>query len=180
MTTWTLSTIPIAMVLKNGGKMKFSELANTLMEGDPTRFKDLKTVEKAVNNYNQCLDFDGDKVVFNKEAKQYAAYPIQERSVQAFLHSALKSTAEEWQLYPYKSRKNSSECYMGISWENIPGEDSPDQVSYPVDCDFRLEGEDSCNGGCGYDIQNRNESSMENDEDDNFLQDLLSELKDRK
>ncbi len=150
MATFTYAFCTINQVLKNGGEMEFSELARVLTQQDPRRFRDEKTVEMAVVRYTDCLRFGGRTVSFDRNAKKYAKFGIMERDIQAALHESIPNM-DEWALYPFKTRKNSNSCYLGIPWEEIPKD--PDEgdkynINYPIGCDFRAEGEDTCRSGC--------------------------------
>lgn len=146
MVTSSYTFFPIAEVLKAGGEMSFDELAKKLIDFDPSRFKDEETVERAVNIYAYCLNFDGGTVKFNREAKRYAQYSIMERSIQAGLHGTIPNM-ERFQLYPFKARNNSEGCYLGLDWADIP-ESQPGE-SFPIACDFRGDGNDACTLACG-------------------------------
>jgi hypothetical protein len=152
MATFTYTFGTINQVLKNNGKMRFSELANVLMNLDPRRFRDERTVETAITDYTACLKFDGGIVEFNKNAKRYAKFDIMERDVQAALHNSIDNMGQ-WALYPFKTRKNSDKCYLGILWNEIPRDEDEKRynMNYPQGCDFRGEGENSCRAGCGVD-----------------------------
>ena len=149
MATFTYTFCTISQVLKNGGEIGFERLADILMQQEPQRFRDKKTVEMAVLKYTSCLIFDGGTVRFNKGAKRYAKYDIMERDVQAYLHGAVPGM-DNWALYPFKTRKNSDTCYLGIPWGEIPKDPDEEKynMNYPKGCDFRGEGEDSCRTGC--------------------------------
>ena len=153
MVSSTLATYPIAGVIKHGGEVIFSQLAEELMALDPTRFRSLERVEEAVTEHNSCLKYDGDMVRFDKNAVRYSNGSfMMERFTQAFLHSMFGEKMEEFALYPYKTRKNSDACYVGEPWENIPlheTETGPPYLSYPLLCDFRQTGHDECTVACG-------------------------------
>ncbi len=135
------------IVLKNNWKIKFDDLQKKLVEIDKRRFgnSDLHSI---LRTYIVCLKEEGDFVIFDKNAKRYAKHGIAERSLQFVLHSAIPEM-EKWQLYPLKTRKNSSTCYIGAPWEIIPRDSQ--EVNYINLCDFRWDGEDNCTLKCGVD-----------------------------
>ena len=73
MATWTWTFLPIQQVLNNSGEIKFKDLAETLMTLDPRRFKSEKDLERAIDNYAQCLNYDNvtGRVRFNRKAKKW-------------------------------------------------------------------------------------------------------------
>lgn len=150
MATFTLTYAPIAEVIRNEGMIKFKTLAGKLMTQDPSRFRDEKTVEDAIDGYAGCLIFNGDIVKFNKDAKRYAQNFILERDVQAALHSTMPNM-EKWVLYPFKTRKNSEFCYLDIPWKEIPKDSDEEKynMNYPPLCDFMGQGEYACTASCG-------------------------------
>ena len=149
MTTFTYTYAPTVEVLKNGGEMPFKVLADKLMAQDPRRFRVEKTVETAIDRYAHCLTSDGAVVRFNKNSDRYARFSIMERDIQSALHGAIENM-EEFQLYPFKTRKNSDSCYLNIPWSEIPKDPHEEEhnMHYPDGCDFRGNGEDSCRVGC--------------------------------
>jgi len=144
------------MVIKNNGKIKFSELVDKLIELDPRRFDSKETVERSIDDLTACLDFDGGHVTYNHKAKTYSELSIMERSIQIFLHRAFPDMEEKWQLYPFKHESNSEYCIMGVPWKliQVGGKKhfgSVEKNDNYDGCDFRSEGEDCCYLGCGMD-----------------------------
>ncbi len=150
MTTGTWTIIPPLIVLKNNGKIQFDDLQKKLVEIDQGRFLD-SDLHDILRTYINCLKEEGNFVIFDKNAKRYAKHGIYERNLQFILHSAIPEM-EKWQLYPLKTRKNSSICYIGVPWEIIPRDFQ--EVNYINQCDFRWDGEDNCTLGCGVDEKN--------------------------
>jgi len=152
MATWTLTFLPTQQVLLAGGKIKFDDLSTKLMSLDPRRFMSISEVENAITRYAKCLTLDASSgiVRFNREADRYARFGLMERSIQFALHESVPNM-EEWQLYPLKARKNAMICYMGTPWESIPRDKEHEERNIPYDlgCDFRGNGRDACNAGCG-------------------------------
>ncbi len=150
MVTWTLTFLPIQQVLLNDGKIEFGELAKKCVSQDPIRFRDIKTLENALERYIDCLKYNEQtgSVEFNKNARKYAKGFLTERSIQFALHTSV-SDMEKWQLYPMIIRSNSKKCYLGIPWEEIPKDpDFCEDAPYDFHCNFRGEGKDSCRTGC--------------------------------
>ena len=146
MTTFAWTFYPIQLVIEAGGRISFKDLAEKLTNLDPQRFRSEEIVQRAVEKYNSCLKYDGVNVSFDKTAGKYAQFDIMERDVQSMLHKAIPDM-EKWQLYPFKTRKNSKECYVGYPWSKIPL--CPGEEEFPRLCDFRAFGEDLCYGRCG-------------------------------
>jgi hypothetical protein len=154
MVTWTHTFVPILHVLLAGGEIEFGKLADEAMSTDPSRFRDVRTVELAVDSCCHCLDYDDARgvVKYNRNAGKYSNSSfLLERSVQYALHEAVPNM-EDWQLYPLVTKLNSEKCYLGISWNDIPEdiggmEDAP----FNTHCDFRNDGKDHCRLGCRVD-----------------------------
>jgi hypothetical protein len=149
MATFTLAFSPTMLVLQNGGRIKISDLHKKLFGIRPLLFRDEKSVEEAIDTYIACLKIEGEEVVFNREAQHYTKIVnIYEREIQEALHGAIPDM-ERWQLYPFKTRSNSPECYIGIPWAEIPNNDmrmgQPGESDYPEMCDF--DGK-QCRTGC--------------------------------
>lgn len=147
MTTFALTLMPILKTLENGGEINFKILSNELIKLDPRRFRDLRCVEEGIDHYTACLTFKDEIVRYNKDSKNYAKFSIMERDIQAILHEAIKNM-EEFQLYPFKTRKNSDKCYIGIKWKDIPKDNDGLDKSYNSSCNYRKDGLDECHAGC--------------------------------
>src|SRR3972149_6552874 len=134
---WIQTYCVIVEVLKNGGAIKIDKLEKKLTEIDPLRFRG-RVVEGTVDDYAACLEIEDNQVIYNKTARRYtqlsSSLAFMERSIQAALHKTIKNM-EHWQLYPYLDRSNSGECYLGISWKDIPIHKGLDREIN--DCDFR-------------------------------------------
>src|SRR3989304_6367859 len=145
---WSTIYCIIVEVLKNGGSIKINGLEKGLVGINPLRFRD--SAEHIIDRHIACLEIVGDNIKYNKNAKKYttlsSSLAFMERSIQAALHKTIKNM-EHWQLYPYLDRSNSGECYLGISWKDIPIHKGLDREIN--DCDFRCGGTDSCKLGCG-------------------------------
>jgi len=148
--TFTLTFYPIIKTLEAGGRISFKDLAEKLISTVPGVFRDEKMVQRAIENYSGCLKYDGATVSFDRDARNYAKYGIMERQLQSLLHKSIPNM-EEFQLYPFKTRKNSVTCYLGAPWSHIPiGEEEKEEgVDFPSHCDFRKDGVDGCGLGCG-------------------------------
>jgi hypothetical protein len=149
MVTFILTSYPILKVLEHGGRVRFDELANELMGIDPRRFRDVSRVEEGIEHYSMCLKMEDGYVVYDKEAKNYAAFDIHERDTQALLHNKIPDM-EKFELYPFKTRKNSDRCYIGISWEEIPVSEEAKRLgmTYEPRCNFS---NGACTAHCGVD-----------------------------
>jgi|AntAceMinimDraft_18_1070375.scaffolds.fasta_scaffold117436_2 hypothetical protein len=156
MTTGTYACLPTQQVLLAGGRISFNNLASRLMSIDPSRFRDISNVDKAIENYSPCLENKNGQIIYNKKARSYSYGSISsfEREVQAWLHLSVLNM-EKWQLYPFKTPLNSKRCYMNIPWKDIPRDNHEDDLpekykkGQNYKCDFRCKGEDSCKLGCG-------------------------------
>lgn len=150
MTTFTWTFYPILKTLEAGGTISFKNLAEKLMGDVPGAFRDEETVQRAIERYTGCLNYDGATVSFNRSAKTYAKHGIMERYLQSLLHKAVPNM-EDYQLYPFKTRKNSITCYLNAPWKIIPLDEleKEGKVDFPRRCDFRCEGNDCCSLGCG-------------------------------
>jgi hypothetical protein len=148
----THAILPILAVLENGGRMSLEKLAIDLIKRDPNRFG--RDVRGIIENNINCLKIDGDNVVYDKTATSYTKHwSLIERSAQQLFHNAIPNM-EEFQLYPYTTRKNSPYCNLGIPWENIPEEDHPEGLEWFGDqqnCNFREQGKKHCGFSCGID-----------------------------
>ena len=149
MVTGALTMIPPLLVLKNGGEIGLEELERKCLDVDERRFGG-QDLSHSIQTYCACLKIEEGRVKFDKEAKRYAGMRlgVYERELQAVLHGAIPNM-EDWELYPFKTRKNSSVCNIGAPWEIIPKDE--EKQDYHMSCDFRCSGEDNCKLGCGAD-----------------------------
>lgn len=159
----------IAVVIDNGGRMEFDALAEKLIEADPQRFPSKENVKSYLNKLTECLYLEGNEVIFDKDAKKYSKIQFLERDVSRALNLPSENF-KNLRLYPYKDRENSEECYLGISWKNIPGIPNFPKLDM---CDYRSTGEEVCNYNCGVDRAVRIKSLLELDEK-TFLKQMFS------
>jgi len=148
--SWTGLPIIALLTLTDNGSMSFRELAHHLTITRPETFRDENTLEIALDRYIACLAFESGVVSFNRNARKYTKHSSAERNVQSWLHKAVPDM-ERWQLYPFRDRRNSKECYLEFPWECIAlsEEERRGFQNYPPGCDFRCDGSDSCKHGCG-------------------------------
>jgi len=130
--------------------MEFDKLKTALCEQVPVTFRDGSSLERDIGTYIECLTIHDGIVRFNKEAKRYGKVGNMERYIQAGIHKAIENI-EKFQLYPYRTRKDSDTCYIGVPWDNVPVGEGEKMYGHnaPRSCDFRSEGNDSCRRGCG-------------------------------
>ena len=151
MATFTWTYLPILTVLQNGGSMNLKELSEKLNSASQRHFQDMSRVEFALKNYVECLKVvEGDRVVYDRNAKKYAKIFIMERDVAHLLHEHIPNMSS-FQLYPYTTPQNSPTCPVGVPWKDVPRDEESARARQDpyTQCDFRCEGEDSCRLGCG-------------------------------
>jgi hypothetical protein len=148
----TQSILPIGFVIENNGRISLKELSDKLFEADQRRFRNLETVRGAIENHIACLDIVEEEVIYNKNSKSYTKeFQLVERSAQNYLHNKIPNM-KEWELYEYKTRKNSNSCNMKIDWKNIPLDESPiEWFGLQPNCDFREQGNEYCTFSCNPD-----------------------------
>jgi hypothetical protein len=153
MTIAAHSILPILAVLENGGRINIEELSRKLVRMDPNRFReDASGLIRGIESNINCLKIEGNNVIFDKTANSYTKhFSLIERSAQRLLHNSIPNM-NEWELYPYMTRKNSTTCNLGIDWEDIPEENNvkgPEWFGYQQNCNFREQGKKYCGFCCG-------------------------------
>lgn len=101
MATFTLTLLPILVVLKQGRRMGLKELSDTLTSACPERFDSMERVEWAIDNYTACLKIEEGQVIHDRTAKSFGKYGIMEEIIRHFLYETIPKR-EEWDLKSYQ------------------------------------------------------------------------------
>ena len=100
MATFTLTLLPILVVLRQDRKIGLKELSDTLTSACPERFDSMETVEWAIDNYTACLKIEDGSVVYDRTAKSFGKCRIMEESIRQVLYGTIPKR-EEWDLHTY-------------------------------------------------------------------------------
>ena len=151
MTVATHSILPIGFVIENNGRISMKELSDKLHKADSRRFRggDLSPI---IETNIGCLKIEGEDVVYNRKATSYTKhFGLIERSAQNYLHNKIP-TMKDWELYEYKTRKNSERCNENVEWKNIPeGKSQIEWFGLQENCDYRVQGNKHCTFSCNVD-----------------------------
>lgn len=143
-------SLAILKVLENRGSIRRKRLCNELIF-ESSFFSRPNDVRDTVGN-TACLWCAGKTVEYERGALFYVIDKDLEKPVQAYLHRELGSRMDEFALYPYCSRALTPCCNLGIFWKDIPkAPPSGFAALYESFCDFRYDGDDRCDRGCGVD-----------------------------
>lgn len=112
--------LPILIVLQNDGSINLRELTEKLNSESPRHFEDMAGVEWVIKTYSGCLKIvEGDRVIFNRQAKSYTKNDYSEREINVLLHDHIPNM-HRFELYPYITPKTSLTCPIGATWKYIP------------------------------------------------------------
>jgi hypothetical protein len=150
MVVFGTTIIPIIAVLRNGGSMRLEELTELLNSPSYGRFGEMEHIIKIIDSYIGCLKIvEGDRVMFNREAKSYSKNCVLEREIDIQLHDKVPGM-KNFELYPHKTPQNSPTCPIGVKWGELPAvERNRLSSGYSYRCDYRVRRHEGCTLFCG-------------------------------